>query len=370
MDTNHRFTIGAVAPKGSAYDLPAASMIADEYGRAYRVTEGHTADPFDAGETRDLQIMDDQGPVTVLSIPGEELYADQLDALPVGAYVVDNDGDLWRRADLPTGHDSVHAAAFVLCTMHTYTDGVRGATVPFPDSPTVARSARSLIADYGPVFGAHAEPGSIKAKGHVVPGVLDTVDGEYVSRFFAPNEPTTPEPEDDEPATSDADRFDDPDTADNSLDLDDLYQAKPPTIVVDSDGDLWRRQVTDDGSLVWVLVVKNGVARPLDTPAGAVSSERMNYLFGPIAYAPAEDAKFALALIPRDVGSILGGGDPAPTGPEPDADPDAVVEAALNRARVALTGDDEHVVVTITRDRDGRVNLRTEVTETVGDDLA
>lgn len=357
MTTNHHFTIGATAPRGSVYDLPAASLIADEYGRAYRVTEGHTADPFDAGETRDLQIMGDQGPVTVLSIPGEELYADQLDALPVGAYVVDNDGDLWRRVDLPTRHDSVHAAAFVLCTMYTYTDGVRGSTVPFPDRPTVAWSARSLISDYGPIRGSHTEPGSVKAKGRVVPGVLDTVDGEYVSRFFAPNEP-------DAEGTPDADRFDDPDTADHSLDLDDLYRATSDTIVADRDGDLWRRQVTDEGARAWVLVRENGVTRPFDLPAVAASSRRLLDRFGPIAYAPAADAKAALALTPRDVAYVSGDADPEHALNEYDADldPDAVVEAALNRARVTLTGDGEHVEVTITRDADGKVRVRTAVT--------
>lgn len=383
MTTNHHFTIGAVAPKGSVYDLPAASMIADEYGRAYRVTEGHTADPFDAGETRDLQIMDDQGPVTVLSIPGDELHAEQLDALPVGAYVVDNDGDLWRRVDLPTRHDSVHAVAFVLCTIYVYTDGVRGSTVPFPYRPTVARSARSLIANYGPVFGAHAEPGSIKAKGHVVPGMLDTVDGEYVSRFFAPNAPERPDTDDDDarpyadpPSVRLTVKFDDPgdpDTADNSLDLDDLYRAKPPTIVVDSDGDLWRRQVTGEGARVWVLVVEDGDPKRGDVMGS--TSERLSRLFGPIAYAPADDVKAALSLIPREVVGVIGRAEPVPApAPEPDTDTeyalDAAVEAALTRAGVALSDDGEHVVVTITRDRDGRVNLRTEVTETVGDDLA
>ena len=355
MTTNHRFTIGAAAPKGSVYDLPARSLIADEYGRAYRVTEGRTAEPFDAGETRDLQIMDDQGPVTVLSIPGEELYADQLDALPVGAYVVDNDGDLWRRADLPTGHDSVHAAAFVLCTMYTYTDGVRGSMVPFPDRPTVARSARSLIADYGPVVGASKEPGSVKAKGHVVPGVLKTVDGESLSHFFRPDEsPDEPERPDAEPVCTDPD---DPDTADNSLDLDDLYRAKPPTIVVDRYSNLWRRQVTD-GARAWVIVIENGV--PRTGPAMASTSERLLDRFGPVTYAPDDAVKAALALVPRDVEGVLGGAEPRPA-----PDPDAVVERALYRALAVLTGDGEHVEATITRDADGRVHLRTEVTEKV-----
>lgn len=167
--------------------------------------------------------------------------------------------------------------------------------------------------------------------------------------------------------------YSDPDTADNSLDLDDLYRATPATIVVDSDGDLWRRQVTDDGAWVWVLVRESGVIAT--GAAAAATSERLHRLFGPIAYAPAEDVKAALAMIPRDVESAFGVPDEAlklqvPAGPEPDPDADAVVEDALNRARVALTGDDEHVVVSITRDRDGRVNLRTEVTETVGGDRA
>lgn len=163
--------------------------------------------------------------------------------------------------------------------------------------------------------------------------------------------------------------FSDPSTADNSLDLDDMYRAKPPTIVVDNDGDLWRRQGTDGGSRVWVLVREEGVAPLGYTPAIASSSRRLLDRFGPIAYAPAADVKAALAQGQHDVECVLGGDDdpdPSTAPAEPDADAlDRAVSAALDAACGHLLGEADDVEVRIRRDTDGEVDMTVVTTEKV-----
>ena len=327
--------VGTIVSPAEAAELPRGTYVVRNLTEVYRVSvAGGTRYPLStdpAARRINMFGLALDAALKVVSVPGLHIDRHCLDVLPEGAVVTDRDGDLWSAVEV---------------------DGARGWVYTFDragnrrvGTPSMAYSSGTLLAAYGPVVGTHYTPGMYPAP--TVVGGLYTL----------PNVATPA-------ATSDADRFDDPDTGDNSLDLDDLYRAKPATIVADSDGDLWRRQVTDEGARAWVLVRENGVTRPFDLPAVAASSRRLLDRFGPIAYAPAADAKAALALTPRDVAYVSGDADPEHALNEYDADldPDAVVEAALNRARVALTGDGEHVEVTITRDADGKVRVRTAVT--------
>lgn len=325
--------VGTIVSPTEAAELPIGTYVVRNLTEVYRVTtDGGMRYPLSidpAGRRSDLFGLALDAALKVVSVPGLRVDRRCLDELPEGAVVTDRDGDLWTAVEVDGERGWVHTYdSSDRRWVYTYDSSDRRVV----EGSVSTCSSTALVGLFGPITGTDLVPGSC---------ATPTVTGDL---------PT------------------DPDTADDSLDLDDLYRSPVDTVVVDSDGDLWRRQVAREGSKVWVLVVDNGVARPFDTPAAAVASDRLNLRFGPIAYAPAEDAKAALALTPRYVGSVLGGGDPA-VEPEhalneydADLDPDAVVEAALNRARVALTGDGEHVEVTITRDADGKVRVRTAVT--------
>lgn len=319
--------VGTIVSPAEAAELPLGTYVVRNLTEVYRVSAaGGTRYPLSidpAYRRVDLfgLALDHRAALRVVSVPGLHIDRYCLDVLPEGAFVADRDGDLWSAVDV---------------------DGARGWVYTFDregnrrvGTPSMAYSSAALVRAFGPIVSSGITPGFYPAP-TVVGGL-----------YNLPNDVTPA-------ATSDVDeKPGDPDTADHSLDLDDLYRAGVNTVVVDSDGDLWRRQFDDTGARVWVIVVEGGVT--CTGSATAATSEGLKRNFGPIAYAPADDVKAALSLPLRRVWPTTGDPDPAP-------DADAVVERALDRARAVLTGDGEHVEVTITRDADGKVRVRTAVT--------
>lgn len=168
-----------------------------------------------------------------------------------------------------------------------------------------------------------------------------------------------------------------------------LREAPLGTVVADRDGDLWLRSTMtvthpdtatfdDLDAFVGRQVLGWGIwacsGRPMVGPVYLRSSASLARVFGDprgkLRPSTVAEKSLVRSMSPRELVSNMYLGEPevddevddeyhdAPA----DLDPDAVAERALDRARCVLTGDGEHVEVTITRDADGKVRVRTAVT--------